>query len=252
MNGQYLAQQKRCPVTNFIVRRTLNYIRIWDRVAADRPDYIISNSRYTQERVKKYYGRESVVIYPPVKISPSPVARTRHPLPEGEEDNYFLVVSRLSPYKKIDAVVEAFNKLELPLVIAGEGSQEKYLKKIAEKNIKFLGWQSDEKMAEIYKNARAFIFSSVDDFGIAPVEAMSYGVPVIAIRQGGAVETMTPGKTGEFFDAATPEVIADAVRRFRENENNYDREFIMSRANDFSKEKFISNLNEYIDKVISR
>jgi glycosyltransferase involved in cell wall biosynthesis len=244
-NEEYLSQQNKNFVTKFFIRRLLNYIRIWDKVAADRPDYIISNSKYTKERVRKYYGRESEVIYPPACAE----ASAGKPV-EITVKNYFLVVSRLSPYKKIDAVVEAFNKLELPLIIAGEGSQEKYLKKIANKNIKIIGWQSDNEIKKLYQGARAFIFPSVDDFGMTPVEAMGFGVPVIAIRKGGVKETVIEGKTGEFFDAATPEVIADGVRRFMEREKDYDREFIKSRAGEFGRERFTREIREYISKII--
>ncbi|HLN19305.1 MAG TPA: glycosyltransferase [Patescibacteria group bacterium] len=245
-NGEYLSQQKKGFITNFIVRRILNYIRIWDKVAADRPDYIISNSKYTAVRVKKYYGRDSEVIYPPATINEGSTSIMEVASPK----KYFLIVSRLSPYKKIDAVVEAFNKLELPLVIVGEGEQKKYIERIAEKNIQILGWKNDQDTEKIFKNARAFIFPCIDDFGIAPVEAMSCGVPVIAIREGGVLETVIEGKTGEFFDAATPEVIADGVRRFMENEKGYDKNYIIKRAQEFRKERFIDEIKKYIENII--
>jgi len=242
-NDEYAGQQKKSGVVNFFLRLFLNYIRTWDKVAADRPDYLIANSKYTQARIKKYYGRESTVIYPPVVI-------------RGETSNelgkYFLIVSRLSLYKKIDAVVEAFNKLELPLIVIGEGQQEKYLRKIAGPNVKILGWQSEEKIGEYYQNARAFIFAGVDDFGIAPVEAMARGIPVLAIRAGGAKEIILEGKTGEFFDAATPEVIANGVRRLMENEKNYDKNYIIDRAKEFSKERFVKEFGEYIENIIQK
>ena len=242
---------------NFFIRLFQNYIRVWDKVAADRPDYLIANSEYTQQRIKKYYGRESMVMYPPVKIQPTtynlqPTTQKNPKVVSGElsVNGYFLVVSRLSPYKKIDAVVEAFNKLELPLIVIGEGQQEKYLRSIAQKNVKILGWQPDEKIREYYAGARAFIFAGVDDFGIAPVEAMAAGVPVLAVRKGGIIETVIEGKTGEFFDAAIPEVIVDGVRRLIENDKSYDREFIRARAKEFSKERFIKEIREFIKKVV--
>jgi glycosyltransferase involved in cell wall biosynthesis len=167
------------------------------------------------------------------------------------KDKYFLVVSRLSPYKKIDVVVEAFNKLGLPLVVIGEGQQEKYLRSIAGENVQILGYQTDEKIAQYYAGARAFVFAGVDDFGIAPVEAMAVGIPVLAIRRGGVRETVVEGETGEFFDAVTPEVIADGVRRLVENETNYDKQVIIDRAMEFSKERFVRELSKYIDSVIN-
>ncbi|MFA4817634.1 MAG: glycosyltransferase [Parcubacteria group bacterium] len=247
-NSEYLRGQKKGIFTNFFSRILLNYIRVWDKVAADRPDYIVANSRYTQERIRKYYGRESAVIYPPVYI-PQPVIYNPQP---KKSERYFLVVSRLSPYKNVDKIVEAFNKLELPLVVIGEGSQDKYLRKIAGKNVQILGWQSDAKIADYYSKAEGFVFASVDDFGITLVEAMSYGLPIAAIQKGGAIEVMIEGKTGEFFDEATPEVIADGVRRVIENFGNYDREFIVNRAKEFSKERFVRELGEYISSVITK
>lgn len=243
-NERYLRENRKEKI-GFIIRPILNYIRMWDKVAADRPDFLIANSRYTQSRIKKYYGKESIVIYPPINTATLQCARVN----AENKKEYFLVVSRLAAYKKVDAVVEAFNKLDLPLVIIGEGPQKKYLQKIANANVKILGWKSDEEIAKYYAGARAFIFASVDDFGMTPVEAMANGAPVLALREGGALETVIEGKTGEFFDAATPEVIADGVRRLVENEKNYAREFIINRAREFSKEKFIKEVEEYIEKI---
>jgi len=249
---EYLLEQKRSAKTNFFVRLLLNYLRVWDRVSTDRPDYLVANSRFTQERIKKYYGRESVVIYPPVSLREQ--AHLRNVSGGSTSDNgnidkdYFLIVSRLSPYKKIDAVIEAFNKLELPLIIIGEGQQEKYLHSIAKENVKILGWQGEEKVAEYYSKARALIFAGVDDFGMTMVEAMAQGIPVLALKKGGALEIVEEGKTGEFFASNKPEIIAECVRRFVEKEKEYNKEFIKSQATKFSKERFIKEFEEYILK----
>jgi glycosyltransferase involved in cell wall biosynthesis len=245
---------------NFFVRFLLNYVRMWDKLAAERPDYLISNSKYTQERVKKYYRRESAVIYPPAFSEAE--NNFQFPIPNFQSNSndqisndkkntgYFLIVSRLSPYKKVDLAVEAFNKLGLPLVIIGEGKQRKYLEKIARDNIKILGWVSDDKLGSYYAEARAFIFPADDDFGLTIVEAMGHGVPAIAYKKGGALEIIEEGKTGEFFEAQTPEVLADGVRRFMENEGKYSRENIINRAREFSKDKFKIELEEFINKII--
>jgi len=253
-NDRYLKEtgEKR---VSLLVRFVLNYIRVWDRLAADRPDYLIANSEYTRRRIAKYYRRDSEVIYPPVvnlqqttnnkqqAINEEPNANSdRLPV-----DSYFLVVSRLSPYKKADIVVEAFNKLGLPLVVVGEGRQKKHLKRMANENIKILGWQDDKMVEKYYANARAFIFPAEDDFGITAVEAMAHGVPVIAYRKGGACESVVEGVTGEFFDAQTSDVLADGVRRFMLNEKIYDREAIKKRAEEFSEERFKKAFREYID-----
>ncbi|MCX6761412.1 MAG: glycosyltransferase [Candidatus Moranbacteria bacterium] len=252
MNCEYLRGQKKGRAINFFTRSILNYIRLWDFAAADRPEYLIANSQYTKDRIKKYYNREASVIYPPVagpirNYETNPNLRTI----QNQNAKYFLVVSRLSPYKKIDVIIEAFNKLELPLMIVGTGDQKKYLKSIAGKNIKFLGFQSEEKLARVYAGARCFVFSALDDFGIAPVEAMLCGVPVLGIRAGGMKEIILEGKTGEFFDAATPEVISDGVRRFRENENSYDKEIIKARAGEFSEERFKREMGEFIESKMN-
>lgn len=245
MNGEYLGQRSRFGCVRFVTRFILNYIRVWDRVASDRPDYLISNSIYTQSRIRKYYGRESDVIYPPVGHG---TWDTEHGATD-QDGKYFLIVSRLSAYKKIDAAIEAFNKLELPLMVVGTGEQEEYLKSIAGKNVTFAGFVADKKLGEIYGKARAFVFPGVDDFGIAPVEAMSHGIPVISIRKGGIKEIIDEGKTGEFFASSVPEVIADGVRRFVENEGGYDREAIRRKAGEFSREKFKESILEYLDKI---
>ncbi len=229
----------------------LNYIRIWDKAAADRPDHLIANSKYTQERIRKYYGRDSEIIYPPVTINNQETRNNNQTNSNNQNSNskHFLIVSRLSPYKKIDMVVEAFNKLSLPLVVIGEGQQEKYLRKIASGNVEILGWKSDEDVEKYYQNARAFVFAGVDDFGMAPVEAMAHGIPVLAIRKGGILEIVEEGKTGEFFDASTPEVIADGVRRFVENEANYNGREMKSRAEKFNGSCFKDAFFKYIDKI---
>ncbi len=250
-NEKYLKEEKkRC----FLTRILLSYVRMWDKLASERPDYLIANSKYTQERIKKYYRRESMVIYPPVydTIIPSEIRNfDRDSSCGAQNDNkYFLIVSRLSPYKKVDLAVEAFNKLGLPLVIIGEGKQKKHLQKIAKDNIKILGFVDDQKLSEYYANARAFIFPADDDFGLTMVEAMGHGVPVIAYKKGGALEIVEEGKTGEFFDAQTPEVLADGVRRFIAKENDYKSEDMTNRAKEFSKERFIRELNEFLEKTI--
>ncbi len=246
-NERYL-QENRQEKFKFFFRIVFNYLRIWDRLAADRPDHLIANSKYTQQRIEKYYRRESAVIYPPVS--------TEHNLEASsyklEADNYFLVVSRLSAYKKVDVVVEAFNKLGLPLVVIGQGRQEKYLRKIAQPNVRILGWQNDEVTAQYYRSAIGFIFPVEDDFGIAPVEAMICGVPVIAYRKGGALETVQEGVTGEFFDAPTPEVLADGIRRFMLNKEKYDKEKIKRRGEEFSRERFEREFQAYVDKIMDK
>ena len=241
MNEEYLREKERSGLIKIFSRIFLNYIRVWDKLAADRPDHLIANSIYTKKRISKYYNKECKVIYPPVDLE--------HEKINTDKKGHFLIVSRLSKYKKIEEVVGAFNKLGLPLVVIGEGEEKKNLEKIAGENVQILGWKTEKEIANYYAGARAFLFPGVDDFGIAPVEAMSYGVPVLAIREGGVREIVKEGITGEFFDAATPEVIADCVRRFMEKENGYDRQVIISEARKFSKDRFVREFKEYIENI---
>ena len=247
-NEKYL-KENRSGKMGIISRFVLNYVRLWDRLAADRPDHLIANSSYTKERIEKYYRRDSQVIYPPVSMEHVANAGKMVKL---KAENYFLIVSRLSPYKKVDVVVEAFNKLGLPLVVIGQGKQGSYLRKIAKPNITILGWQDDVTVREYYKSAIGFIFPAVDDFGIAPVEAMLSGVPIIAYRKGGACETIIEGVTGEFFDAQAPDVLADGVRRFMLNKDKYDKDVIMKRAQEFSRERFEKEFSAYMDNVVNK
>lgn len=225
-------------------RLFLTYLRVWDFEAAQRPDILVANSVFTRERINKYYKRDCEVIYPATVF----LDQEKEGSSVLAEENYFLVVSRLSPYKKVDLVVEVFNKMGLPLAVIGEGQEMEKLKKIAKKNIKILGWQSDVDLKKYYQNARAFVFPAVDDFGLTMVEAMSYGKPVIAIRDGGANEIVKEGVTGEFFDAQTVEVLADGVRRFIEKEKSYQKQIIINEANKFSKQIFKDKFIQLIEK----
>ncbi|MDI6778308.1 MAG: glycosyltransferase [Patescibacteria group bacterium] len=250
-NEKYLDEQGLGSGRRILARFLLNYIRIWDKVAADRVDFFIANSKTTAARIKKYYGRESVIVHPPVEIDN---LETKFPFGNlvSKSGGYFLIVSRLSPYKKIEIAVDTMNKLNLPLVVVGEGSPKyvKYLKSIAGPKTKFLGWIPDEKVKKCFAGCRAFLFPGEDDFGITPVEAMSFGKPVIALRRGGATETVVEGETGEFFNEPTIEVMADAVRRFMENEKNYDPQKIRKRAEMYSKDKFVENIKRVIGEIM--
>lgn len=226
---------------SFLKRILFHYLRLWDRTAANRVDYFIANSKTTAQRIKKYYGRQAKVIYPPVDISNNL---------KQNQGKYFLIVSQLTPYKRIDLAIDAFNKLELPLVIIGRGRDRKRLQKIAQPNIKFLGWQTDEIVKKYLQNCVAFVFPGEDDFGIAPVEAMSFGKPVLAYRQGGATETILEGITGEFFDDPVAESLADGVRRLRLNLDNYSPLIIKKRAEKFSRERFERGIKEFIIETL--
>ena len=238
----YLKENKIRGIKKILILPILHYMRMWDKSASERVDYFIANSKNTARRIKKFYGANSEVIYPPCDMGESKSSNKK----KNRTGDYFLIVSRLSPYKKIDIAVEAFNKLDLPLVIIGDGQDRKRLENMAEKNIKFLGFQNKEKLAEYYQDCQAFIFPGEDDFGITAIEAMSYGKPVLAFRKGGLLETMIEGETGEFFDDAIPEILADGVRRLKNNYAKYNSEKIKNQANKFSRENFEEKIKQFV------
>jgi len=243
----YLKDQKKGNFYSWFIKIAFHFLRIWDRNAAQRVDFFIANSKATQKRIKKYYQKESVVVYPPVEVSHSNIADF------GLSDkNFFLIVSQLTPYKRIDMAIAAFNKLKLPLVVIGDGPERKNLEKIAKGNVKILGWQSREIVDKYYRNCLGFIFPGEDDFGIAPVEAMSYGKPVLALKKGGAIETVVEGISGEFFDDADPAVLADGVRRLREKLSGYDKKIIIESVQRFGTERFIKEIREVFENVIKK
>ncbi|MBI3289906.1 glycosyltransferase [Candidatus Microgenomates bacterium] len=234
----------------WITQPLVNYLKNWDKTAAQRPDVMVGISKTVRNRISKYYGRDSAVIYPPVELvrtrGPAPGfpprTPTRGPLLGGPPTRvtprtvYFLLVSRLVSYKKIDLAIEAFNELDIPLLIVGTGSAEESLFNMARPNIHFLGQLTDAELASYYENAQALIFPQEEDFGIVAVEAQKFGCPVIAYHAGGALEIVRLGRTGEFFLSQTPEALISAITNF--DRSRYDPKVIKNNAKRFSKEKF--------------
>jgi glycosyltransferase involved in cell wall biosynthesis len=219
----------------------VNYLRKWDKIAATRPDAIIGISTVVQSRIKKYYKRDSMIIFPPAGIDGGK---------KMKNGKYYLIVSRLVSYKKVDLAVKAFNKLGKPLIIVGTGREEAKLKRIAGKNIKFAGQVPEEALEEYYLGARALVMPQEEDFGIVSIEAQSVGVPVIAYKKGGAIDTVIPGKTGVFFESQTPESLITAVMRFEKNKFVVDNLF--TNAGKFSKESFKTKILEHLSQINSR
>ncbi|OGN01206.1 MAG: hypothetical protein A3I26_03650 [Candidatus Yanofskybacteria bacterium RIFCSPLOWO2_02_FULL_43_10] len=186
----------------------ITYLRIWDKEAALRVDEFWSISGFIQDRVKKYYSKDSKVIYPPVNAGNFRVS--------DKISDYFFMAGRLVSYKRFDLAVKVFNKNGLPLKIAGIGPEFKKLKSIAGKNIEFLGLVSDEKLANLYSRAQACIFPQEEDFGIVPLESMASGRPVIAYRAGGVAETVAENETGIFFNEQNPESLQAAIEKFHD------------------------------------
>jgi glycosyltransferase involved in cell wall biosynthesis len=220
----------------------LNYLRLWDRLAADRVDRFVAISRAVQERIARTYRRESEVIYPPV--------RTHQYAPAVQSHDYFLIVSRLIPYKRIDLAVQAFNQLGLPLVIVGDGRDRKRLEAMAAPNVRFMGRLDDAALTDLLARCRAFLFPGLEDFGIAPVEAQSAGRPVIAYAGGGALDTVIEGETGIFFGEQTVDSLVDAVRRLMElGDTHFDPAAIRRHAERFAVERFRQELGAFVARA---
>lgn len=216
----------------------LAQLRMWDRLAADRVDAFIAISQEVRRRIAKYYRRDSAIIYPPV--------HTERFAPAAKHEDYYLVVSRLVPYKRIDLAVEAFNRLGKPLVVIGEGRDRKALEALARPNITFLGRLPFEQVRDYMARCRALIFPGLEDFGITPVEAQAAGRPVIAFAGGGALDTVQDGRTGILFPDQTPESLMDAVARCEGTE--FDADVLRANAERFSVEEFRRQLSAYVER----
>ena len=226
---------------SWLARIILHYIRMWDLRTVNNVDHFIAISKYIERRIKKYYRRESTVIYPPVDVD-------KFELCEEKED-YYLTASRMVPYKKIKLIVEAFNEMpDKKLVVIGDGPEFAKTKAIAKENINMMGYQPYEVLKEKMQHAKAFIFAAEEDFGITPIEAQACGTPVIAYGKGGALETVKDGKTGVFFWKQNKDSIKCAVKEFT-NETKIYSENCRKNAETFSINKFRDNLQDYVNGV---
>ncbi len=229
-------------ILRFFAKPAIWYLRKWDKVASQRPDEFIAISTEVKNRIKKYYQRESTIIYPPLEF--------RNNQSSSSKGDFFLVVSRLEPfsYKKIDIAIKACNNLKLPLKIVGSGRGDRQLKKIAGPTIEFLGQLTDDKLSYYYKNCKALLFCGVEDFGLVMAEAQSFGKPVIAFRGGGALDIIKEAVTGEFFDKQTPESLEEALVKFKNK--SYNSKLCIENAQRFSFEKFENNFRIFLDKYL--
>jgi glycosyltransferase involved in cell wall biosynthesis len=224
-----------------VFKASVPYVREFDRRSAQRVDHFIANSRFVQQRIQKCYGRESTVINPPVDLeSFAPSGRA--------PEDFYLVVSQLVPYKRIDIAVDAFNALGKRLVVIGRGSELEALKRRAGRTIEFLGSQPKEVLQDHYRRCRAFIFPGIEDFGITPLEAMASGRPVIAYAAGGVLETVVDGETGFFFHDQTADALANAVRDF-EALGAPEQAVCRARAEEFSPDLFRRRIASFIGGV---
>jgi glycosyltransferase involved in cell wall biosynthesis len=222
-----------------VFKASVPYVRDFDRLSAQRVDFFIANSKFVQQRIRRCYGRESTVINPPVDLEafdPSGCA----------PDDFYLVVSQLVPYKRIDVAVDAFNALGKRLVVIGRGSELEALKRRAGRTIEFLGSQPKEVLQDYYRRCRALIFPGIEDFGITPLEAMASGRPVIAYAAGGVLETVVEGVTGLLFRDQSPEALSQLVRDFERLYNAPRPGLCRAQAEKFSSERFRHEFQSFL------
>lgn len=239
----YLKQQRLGRAIEGTMRNILSKIRIWDKLSSSQVDIFVANSKNVRNRIRKYYRRDALVIYPPVD--------TEDITPREAREDYFLVISRLSYYKRTDLAVAACRELNVPLVVIGAGEEESKLKRMAGEKTKILGWVDDDKKIEYLQNCRALIFPGEEDFGIVPVEAMAAGRPVVAFEKGGLLETVVDGKTGIFFNEPTVYSLKRALRLFIAKENTFNPKTIRHHAERFSKKRFQQQITQLIAKSIT-
>lgn len=217
-----------------------HFLRIYDFKAAQNVDFFIANSEEVKRRIKKFYRRDSVVIYPPVEL-----ATSNWRLATSKKQEYYLYVGKLAYAKHVDLAIAAANRMKIPLKIVGKGGEEEKLRVLAGLTVEFLGEVSDEQLHTLYAHSRALIFTAEDeDFGIVPVEAMAHGVPVIAHRSGGVVESVIDGKTGLFFDELTVESLVSAIKKC--NNLTIKPSDCIAQAQKFSKERFHKEIQAFV------
>ncbi len=238
-NQQYVSSYNMSSLIKLFVPFFIHKIRQWDKLTADRVDHFIANSNYVKNRIHKYYRRNSDVIYPFIHAN--------NFQPGTQREDFFLAVGRITSYKKFDLLVEAFNKTNYKLKIAGTGNSMPALSKIANSNIEFLGFVSDKELKELYQKAKALIFPQCEDFGIIPLEAMASGCPVIAFKKGGALETIKDQTTGVFFEEQTTSSLIDALQKF--NNLTFNSNEIVKHARKFDVSEFDDKLTTLIKNI---
>src|SRR6266481_733986 len=244
------------PLMRIIFGLASHYVRNWDYSAAQRVDYFIANSNYVAGRIWKYYRRDSKIIHPPIN--------TAHSFLANRHENYYLAVGRLVPYKRTDILIDACGQLGRKLVIVGDGPEMKRLKRRSTKNIEFLGEASEPQLRNVYAKCRALLFAADEDFGMVPLEAQSFGRPVIAYGKGGSLETVVAtnppigqwqtremdGITGLFFEEQTADSVAKAILDFEASEESFVPGQIQLHARKFDTSVFVQRLRNYVEYVM--
>jgi len=226
------------------IRSQLKRLRRWDLTTAKRVDSFLANSTTTAQRIERTYGRQSVVIPPPVedRFFDTPL--------RSDHGDYYLAVGRLVPYKRFDLLIETFNRLKLPLRIAGGGQDERRLKRLAGPTIDFLGFVPEEELPALYAGSKAFLFPQLEDAGVVPLEAQACGAPVLALGEGGALDTVRDGATGLFFGEQTLTSLTGAVERFQTRQ--FDRAAIREHARQFAATRFRQRISEAVDDALAK
>jgi glycosyltransferase involved in cell wall biosynthesis len=228
------------PIARLSLRTLVGKMRRWDYQAAQQPDYFIANSKHTRAEIKKYYKRDSVVIYPPVNIE-------RFKTNQKITRNGFLIAGRQTPYKRFDLAVAACTELGVPLTVIGNGPEHEKLVKMAGPRVTFLTNVKDSNMPKHFQRAEAFIFPGIDDFGIVAVEAMAASTPVIAHKAGGTLDYVKEGKTGLFFEEQTVGSLREAIKSF--NPSKFKGEEIRKSTSKFSEEAFVKNIQKFLNGI---
>lgn len=235
---QYAKQENINAAARAVLPPFISYLRQWDRVAADRVDHFIAISEEVRRRIAKIYQRDAAIIYPPVDTIRFDIS--------NRVDDYYLLVGRLVPYRNIDILIQAFNKMQRPLLITGSGRDRERLEAMAGPTIQFLGYVPDDELPDLFARCRAFMWPGEEDFGIAPVQAMASGRPVIAYAAGGALETVLAGQTGAFFKEQTVAAIIDAVETF--DTNSVDPGFLRLHAEQFDTAVFKRQISQFVEQ----
>ncbi len=240
---EYVQRERLGGIARNILPFFITGLRVWDQTSSMRVDHFIANSPVVADRIRKYYRRDAVVIPPPVEARRFTFDATTR------AEEYFLIVSRFMPYKRIDLAIEACNRLQLPLVIIGSGRDENRLKSIAGPTIRFMGRLSDEEVLHYYAHCRAFILPGEEDFGITPLEAQASGRPVIAYAAGGALASVIDSVTGTFFQKQNVESLVEVLESF--DERRYDPQTIRNHALEFDKPRFHRRILQFIEAKMS-
>jgi glycosyltransferase involved in cell wall biosynthesis len=248
---QYREREQINPALGALLQPLLAHLRRWDYAAAQRVDHFIAISSEVQRRIREIYQRESVIVYPPVDTDYFQPVHASHAAPRSLVGDYYLIVSRLIPYKRIDLAVKAFAELpQEKLIIVGDGRDRAELAAAAPPNVTFVGRQPRERVRELLQHCKAFLFPGLEDFGIAPVEALSAGRPVIAFAGGGALDTVTPGETGELFPAQTVASLLSILQTF--DPNAYQPDACRAQAERFSAATFRERLTTRLSAILEQ